>query len=390
MNKNKSLLQKFQEFNADNRMASRKKKTILAVSGGVDSVVMCDLFHQAEFPFVIAHCNFQLRGIESDEDESFVKRLAEKYSVVVFVKRFNTKEYSEENKLSIQLAARQLRYEWFEDLRKEKDFQLVATAHQLNDNIETIFYNLIKGTGIRGLRGIPVRQGNVVRPILFASREEIESYMKEYQLAYREDSSNAEDKYMRNKIRHHLIPLMKEINPSLEKTISEKIAVWSELEALYNRSVSKSSAQLFIPRRNDIYIPILKLKKTKNISTVLYEYLKDYGFNAAQVNDMLTNLDDIPGKQFLTSTARVIKDRRFFILTRLPEQDFTIRLIDDQDVEVSLGEKKLLMERIEINSPPSELKLATTSNVVHIDMGKLTFRSLSAGGNPAITSIPSE
>jgi len=371
MNKNKTLLQKFMEFNATKRMSSAKKKTLLTVSGGVDSVVMCDLFYKAGFPFAIAHCNFQLRGDESDADEKFVKDLGKKYNVEVYTIKFDTGKYAAEKKISTQLAARELRYEWFEKLRTDNDFQLIATAHHLNDNIETIIYNLAKGTGIRGLRGIPVRQGNIVRPILFASREEIETFQKEQGLEFREDSSNQSDKYSRNKIRHHIIPLLKEINPSLENTFAEKIDLFTELEELYEKKIKQASTQLFLQRKADIYIPILKLKKTHNASSVLYEYLKDFDFTVEQVEDMLHSMDSMSGKQFLTSKARIIKDRRFFILTKLPERDFTIKLLQREDAEIDLGEGKLVLTQAAIRDPKSEI--ISAPNIALVDSAKLEF-----------------
>lgn len=377
MNKRKTLLQRFTEYNTAKRMSNAKKRTLLAVSGGTDSVVMCDLFSKAGYKFAIAHCNFQLRGEEANGDEAFVKELGTKYKVEVYSVQFNTKEYAEQNKLSIQLAARELRYNWFEEIRKEHKLELIATAHHLNDNIETIVYNLAKGTGIHGLRGIPNRQGNIVRPILFASREEIEAYAKENNLAFREDSSNASDKYTRNKIRHNIIPLLKEINPSLEKTLSEKIELLSEIEELYERRQRKESKQLFLPRGGDVYIPILKLKKTAHASTILYEYLKDYGFTPAQVEDILSVIDEAPGKQFITEQARVIKDRRFFIVTKLPEQDVTVVQINEGEEKVRITNYEL---QIEYNAKlTSDLGHSTsdkkhrTSNIEHIDRSALSF-----------------
>ncbi len=368
MNKRKSLLQKFLEFNAEKRMAGTKKKVLLAVSGGMDSVVMCNLFQEAKFPFAIVHCNFQLRGKESDGDEEFVKNIAKKYSVEVFIKRFETKKYAAEKSISIQLAARELRYNWFEELRKERVFNLIATAHHLNDNIETILFNLTKGTGIRGLRGIPVRQGNIIRPLLFASREEIENYQREKNLEYREDSSNADDKYTRNKIRHNIIPLLKEINPSLENTFAEKIEIFSQLETMYDKEIKKASVQLFLQRKNDIYIPILKLKKTKNPSSVLFEYLKDFGFNADQIEDMLASVDEEAGKQFLSSQARIIKDRRFFILTKLADKDFSIQFIQENDAELKLGDKLLV-----ITPTTAPVKITADKSSAYLDKSKLEF-----------------
>lgn len=369
MKKKSGLLEKFVEFNGRKHLASRKKKCLLTVSGGMDSVVMCALFHQAGFPFAIAHCNFNLRGEESNGDETLVRTLAVKYGVDIFVKSFNTNEYSAEKGLSIQLAARELRYSWFEELRKDQGFALIATAHHLNDNIETIIYNLIKGTGIRGLRGIPVKQGNIIRPMLFASREEIEAFQKEKDLVYREDSSNADDKYNRNKIRHHLIPLMKEINPALERTFGEKIDLFTELETLYEKETSKPVDGLFLKRREDIYIPIQKLKKVKNAASVLFEYLNAFGFNNEQVDDMLAAVDSISGKQFISDKARIIKDRRFFILTTLASKDFTSLLIQKTDSEVNLPNASIRISVL----PTEEVKIVPDKTQAFIDLSKLEF-----------------
>lgn len=369
MNKRKSLSEKFIEFNTSKRLANRKKKTLLAVSGGIDSGVMCDLFREVKFPFAIAHCNFQLRGKESDADEKFVLDLAKKYSVEFFVKKFDTKKYAEEKNISIQLAARELRYTWFEELRIEKEFNLLATAHHLNDNIETILFNLTKGTGIKGLRGIPFRNGNIIRPLLFASREEIESYQQENKLEFREDSSNADDKYTRNKIRNQIIPLLKEINPSLENTFAEKIELFTQLETMYEKQMKKSAVQFFLPRVNDIYIPILKLKKTQNASSVLYEYLKNFDFNAEQIEDILAAVDADAGKQFLSSSARIIKDRRFFILTKLTDKDSSIQFINEEEKEIKLKERMLVLT----STLAIDTKITADKNSAFLDKTKLEF-----------------
>jgi len=370
MNKNKPLLRKFIEFNNAKRLASTKKRTLLTVSGGIDSVVMCKLFTEAKFPFAIAHCNFQLRDKESDADEQLVKDLAQKYGAEIFVKKFDTKRYAEEKSISIQLAARELRYNWFDQLRKEKEFDLIATAHHLNDNIETILFHLTKGTGIRGLRGIPFRQGNIVRPLLFASRYEIESYRKENKLDYREDSSNADDKYTRNKIRHNIIPLLKEINPSLENTFADKIELFTELEIMYEKQIKKSASQLFLARDKDIYIPILKLKKTKNASSVLFEYLKEYGFNSEQVGDIINAIDAEAGKQFLSTTARVVKDRSFFILTKLADKDSSIHHLYEGDIQVKLGD---IVLKSEIKNQKPDVKVNAGKNSAFFDKSKLEY-----------------
>lgn len=366
MNKNKPLPQRFKEHNAAKKLASQTKRVLLTVSGGLDSMVMCHLFSAVRYPFAIAHCNFQLRGEEANGDEALVKTLADAYGVTVLTKRFDTKAYAAEKGLSIQLAARELRYTWFEELRQEHKLDNIATAHHLNDNIETILFNLTKGTGIRGLRGIPVKQGKIIRPMLFASREEIEAYAKEHNIAYREDSSNASDKYTRNKIRHHIIPLLKEINPALEQTFADKIELFTELEGVYEKTLGKEAKQLFLQRRNDIYIPILKLKKVKHAGSALYEYLNEYNFTKEQVEDILASVDGTPGKQFITDKARIIKDRQFFILSKLPEQNITAKLINEGDTELDLGDKKLTIKQ-------GDIKPTADKTIAYLDADKLQF-----------------
>lgn len=350
-------------------MAHVRKKTLLAVSGGIDSVVMCQLFYDAGFPFAIAHCNFQLRGAESDEDEQLVLALGKRYGVPVFTCKFDTDKYAREQKISTQMAARELRYKWFEELRAANHFQLIATAHHLNDNIETILFHFIKGSGIRGLRGIPKRNGKIIRPLLFASRNEIESYRQAKELNYREDSSNATDKYTRNKIRHQLLPMLKEINPAFEKTISDKIDLYSELEQLYEQSIKKKAAQLFLHRGNSVYIPLLRLKKTQNAATVLYEFLKGHGFTFAQIEDMLLATDAEPGKQFISPSAHLIKDRRFFILSPVAESNCTPFYLTESTTEVHLDTQILKVSHL----PQAPQKITADNDIALLDKAKLSF-----------------
>ena len=366
-----TFLQKFIAFNEQKKLASAKKRTLIAVSGGLDSSVLCELFHQAQFPFAIAHCNFSLRGTESDEDENFVQSLAIKYGVEIFVKKFDTKSFAEHNKLSIQVAARQLRYEWFREVKIAHKFNFIATAHHASDSLETTLYNLTKGTGIKGLRGIQAKVKDIIRPLLFADRSALETFHHKENVTYRIDSSNAEDKYARNKIRHHVIPVLKEINPALEATWSKKMELFDELERLYEAKIKKLSKQLFLPRRNDIYIPIAKLLHEPHAASLLYEYLSEFDFNAAQNEDMLQALDSESGKQFLSSKARVIKDRAFFILTTLPEKEFTIQLIQSNESEVLLGTNKITLSSVHTTLP--EITKLKNTKVAFVDADELTF-----------------
>lgn len=363
------LIHKVKNLLAEHQMALPGKRVLLALSGGMDSAVLAEVFHQMGLDFGIAHCNFQLRGEESDGDEALARGLAEKYKVDFYMTRFDTAKYVEDYKVSTQVAARDLRYEWLESVRKSKAYNYLATAHHLNDNIETVLHNFIKGTGIKGLRGMLPKSGILIRPLLNVSREEIEAFQRENELTFREDSSNASDKYTRNKIRHHLVPLIEQINPGFEAGFIDRLKVFSDLEGLYETKIRKIDKQLFVKRRNDIYIPILKLKKLANKRSILFEYLQPYGYNAAQIDDILGSLDSESGKQFLSPTARVIKDRQFLILTEAAQTDFTAILIEKGDTEVKLKNGLISIAREE----GAKLTIKKDKSHAYLDLDKLEF-----------------
>ena len=227
------------QYISEEHLFNPEEKVLLTVSGGLDSMVMAELFRQSEYNFSVAHCNFQLRGEESDGDEIFVREYCKKYNIPLFVKHFNTKEYAAENGISIQMAARDLRYKWFEKLCNSEGFECYATAHHKDDQIETFFINLMRGTGIAGLHGILPRQGRVIRPLLFAGRYEIKEYAKKNNLKFREDSSNSEVKYLRNNIRHRLLPVLKEINPGYIDTLTGNIERLRETEKVYRKEIER-------------------------------------------------------------------------------------------------------------------------------------------------------
>ena len=311
-----------------NDLFTSTDKVLLAVSGGIDSSVLCYLFHKAGFSFAIAHCNFQLRDDESDEDESFVKELANHYHVPFHHIRFETNTYIKENKLSIQVAARELRYEWFEKIRREHGYAYIATAHHQGDVIETFFINLIRGTGISGLRSIVSKQGTIIRPLLFASKKDIVAYGEKNKILYREDSSNASDKYLRNKIRHHLLPVLKEFSPVAEESILHSIEKLRDAEFIYKQTIEQARSNICKEKNNTIHISITELQKLNPLTTYLYEFLKPYGFNAVAAGDILKALNGESGKRFLSTTHRLIKDRDFLIIEPLAssakEEEYSI------------------------------------------------------------------
>jgi tRNA(Ile)-lysidine synthase len=363
------LLKKFLKYNEQHKFFSTKKRILVAVSGGVDSMVLCRLMKLAQFPFSVAHANFQLRGNESDEDEKFVVDFCFHQKVECFTQKFSVTDYVQQHKLSVQEAARQLRYEWFEKIRCEHKFDFIATAHHLSDNIETVLFNLARGTGIRGLRGMLPRQGKIVRPLLFAQHYEIEQFAQSENLQWREDSSNSSDKYSRNFLRHHIIPLFKQLNPSFEQTFANNIAVFAELEEVFNYHYRKLAKSLFFQRHNDIYISIEKLKQIPERRSVLFTFLRDYGFLPQQVDNILENLHGQPGAVYLAEDARVIRDRRFLILTPGKEASATVHYIHEINTHLSTDNFSLIVESVE----SANISLKTTPETILVNKKLLEF-----------------
>ena len=304
----------FTTFINKEKLFSSSDKILLTVSGGVDSVVMCNLFHKAGIKFGIAHCNFQLRGKESDDDEKFVENLAKKYKVPFYCEHFFTKEYSEKTGVSIQMAARELRYDWFEEISKTEKYNYISTAHHKDDSIETFFINLTRGTGIAGLHGILAKHGNIIRPLLFATKNKIREFATKEKIKFREDSSNASDKYMRNKIRHSIVPVLRELNPKIETTISSTIKRLQVVEAIYKKEIEKQRLDIVFNSDDISMISIEKLKKLNPISSYLYEFLNPFNFNESQVEEIRKCLDGESGKEFFSRTHQLIKDRTHLII----------------------------------------------------------------------------
>lgn len=364
-----SLLKDFLHYSEQHQLFSTKKRVLVAVSGGLDSMALCTLLLQTKFPFAIAHANFQLREKESDGDEQFVKDFALKNKVECFIKKFDTQTFAHTHKISIQEAARKLRYDWFATLLQEKKFDFIATAHHLNDNIETILFNLSRGTGIKGLRGILPKQNSIIRPLLFATRDAIEVFAKQENIGWREDSSNASNKYSRNFIRHEIIPLFKQINPSFETTFAENITVFSEVENLYEKHFQKIAKTLIFKRHNDFYISIEKLKKLLDKRSILFTFLKDFEFNIQQVDDMLSKLNGQAGATYQTEKARIIRDRKFLILTQGKTENASAHFIYPETAIVETEKFSLKIERLK--DMPNSLK--TTPETILLNEKDLTF-----------------
>ena len=313
------MLDQFNRFVESNSLCRPADRILLAVSGGIDSMVLMHLCFEAGYQAGIAHCNFHLRGTESDGDEEFVKAVAERLQAAFHRQDFNTEQVAQESGVSIQMAARSLRYQWFEEICQENGYDLIATAHNQDDLIETFFINLSRGTGIRGLTGIPARSGRIIRPLLFAPRRSILEYADEHQISFREDSSNASDKYLRNRIRHHLIPMLEEENPSFRNAILDTILKLSETEKLYEQEILQWKQRLVRREGDRIRIPVRELSHHEARRSILFEILSEYNFTSLAMEDILHSLEGPSGKQFLSATHRIVKDREDLIITSLDE-----------------------------------------------------------------------
>ena len=382
-----SLLQRFIDNIQNENLFQKNDRLLLAVSGGVDSVVLCELCSQAGFNFEIAHCNFQLRGEESESDEAFVQSLGEKYSAKVFIKKFDTEKYAEEKKISIQVAARELRYEWFEELINSSTEMSTAnqntqdtsniviitsyflTAHHANDNIETLLMNFFKGTGIKGLQGILPKQRKIIRPLLFAKKEEILSFAKENNLSFVEDSSNLSDKYTRNYFRNQLIPSIQKVFPEVEENLLNNIERFKDTEILYQQAIHLHKKKLLEYKGNEIHIPVLKLLKAEPLKTIIYEIIKEYGFTAHQTDEVIHLLKSESGKYISSSTHKIIKDRKWIIIAPHNTQEASNILIDKND-------KKIVFENGTIRNKRTrkgKLSLSTENSIATLDANEITF-----------------
>jgi tRNA(Ile)-lysidine synthase len=322
------MIDEFKKFIFENNLINPGDKILLAVSGGIDSMVMSHLFYQLNYKIGIAHCNFSLRAHESDKDEEFVRRSANEHNIPFYTIRFETKLYAKKHGLSIQMAARELRYKWFEEIRNENGYDSIAVAHNLNDNIETLLINLTRGTGLTGMAGMKPVSNRLIRPILFATRHDIITYNNQHKLIFREDKSNADTKYIRNKIRHLVIPVLKEINPSIETTLNETAERFSGFNEIVSDYISKLRHSLSEEKEQFITFNISQLKPYLLNKTIIFELFKPYGITNTLIIDLIKVIEGKTGGQIITETHRIIKNRKEILVSDeevMKETRYTIK-----------------------------------------------------------------
>jgi len=294
-----------------------KSRVLIAISGGMDSVVLTRVCHKMNLNIALAHCNFNLRGTESDADEEFVLELAEDLDLEVFIESFETETYATENNISIQMAARELRYNWFLELAEQLNFDYILTAHHADDNLETFFINLMRGTGLDGLTGIPETNGKLVRPLLPFSHSELQVFAKGEKMSWQEDSTNASTKYLRNKLRHDIIPVLKEMNPQFLQNFQKTQVHLQESAEIIDDALVRIQKKIVYTTDNSIQLDVKKLQQLSNPKVYLYQLLKDFQFT--EWDDVYQLLFAQSGKYVLSQTHRLVKDRTTIILTERPE-----------------------------------------------------------------------
>lgn len=343
--------------------AIESKKLLLAVSGGIDSMVLLDLIHKLRLDLAVAHCNFNLRGQESDADQSFVEKYCKERNITFHTQLFDTAQYAEKYKTSIQIAARELRYNWFFELKNIYNYDYILTAHHLDDSVETFLINLTRGTGLEGLVGITDNK-DIIRPLLIFSRQEIELYAQQFNLEWREDKTNASDKYLRNKIRHHIVPILKELNPNFLESFANTTEFLKQNLAFSDEMMQQILFNILNKEDDVIGLNISKLKKYKNYKFILYKWLASYGFTAW--DDIYDLVDAQSGKFVESHSYRLLKNREELILH--PKENY----VENQEFWISeLGaiSYPLSLKLTEVSHIDSTLD----SNAVYVDKKLLNF-----------------
>lgn len=364
------MIEAFVKYIKENGLCKPGEKILLGVSGGVDSVVMLDLFSKTGYDIAIAHCNFHLRGAESDGDEAFVRKLAEKYQIPVFVKSCETIEYAKEKGISIEMAARSLRYDWFEEVCNKENFQKVAIGHNRNDDEETFFIKLLRGSGLSGLRGIPLQRNRYFRPIMFASRKEIRAYAKKNKLKSREDSTNATDDYLRNRVRHHFLPYFDKKFPGGTDALDNSLAKLKEEELLFRQMLDDKKQELLHKEEEKITIEINELQKYNPLKIWIFYLLETYAFNRSTTDQLVTAIDSgITGRLFYSKNYKLLLDREKLIIKKSAENHSKEVLIKDQEGEM----EHPLSIKWEIVPNNPEFSFTKDAHVAYFDVDKINF-----------------
>lgn len=361
------MLEKFIEH-LTNLGINSQDKILLAVSGGMDSMVMTHLFLEAKFQIEIAHVNYMLRDDESNLDEALVRKFATDNEIVFHLKKIDTNTYAQQEKLGIQEAARNIRYHWFDELLKNNtSLKFLATAHHKNDNAETMIFNITRGGGFAAMKGIVVKRGKIIRPLLFASKADVTNYARINTIDYREDQSNKSTKYSRNRIRHLVIPELQKINPGLVEMLSKKSKIYQQGITIIEETINNQISSNVTREGKILKIPVSFIQESKYANLLVWQLVKDYKFTSPQVEEIIVLCNSPSGKKIVSETHQFTRDRSYFILSELIKTDFHEELYYDVEnlIESFKGEIQLVA--------PSEIEFGNTKNEAYFDLNKIEF-----------------
>lgn len=364
------MYSRFLEYIKNEKLFDSSHRLLLGVSGGADSVVLTHLVDSLPNTYAIAHCNFNLRGDDSDYDERFVTEMADKFGVQCFLSSFPTREYAAENGVSIEMAARELRYSWFEKTRAENNFDFILVGHHLDDVLETFMLNLTRSTGIRGLTGIKPKAGNIVRPLLFATRKDVEQYVKEKGLDFCTDHTNADTKYKRNAIRHKILPEFEELNPAFKKNLQQTIGYLWQTEQVYDAKVEEVRKVVVRTEKDWVHIDTHKLEDFEPVQTFLFELLRPFGFNSVMVSEIRISMKSGSGQQFFSKSHRLVVDRNELIITPLKGDELQQYFYISKD---TMELKEPFEMKIRVDEYDSDYRIEKNPSVALIDFHKLSF-----------------
>lgn len=366
------LQSRFQDHVSNNGLWKKGDLLLLACSGGIDSVVLATLLHRMNKPVEILHCNFNLRGEESKRDEYFVRALANSMAIPCHVQSFDTKAAVKKMGKGVQEVARILRYEWFdkmlEDRKKTNKNAYLLTAHHADDQVETIAMNFFRGTGIAGMHGMQLKAGNLIRPLLFARRAEILDFAESNAIEWVDDSSNIEDNYTRNHFRHHVIPQVEKVFPSVAQNLLDNAKRFSEMEIIYRNQIEKIKAGLIVKQGQSLAIPVNKLTSMSPIDTIMFEVFRDFGFSAHQVPEIKKLFDAISGKSVSSNTHRVLRNRNWLLIDPIEEKPHDIIVIEEGDELVPFNNSLLQIKKYDGNRLPDD-----NANHAWIDLQAIAF-----------------
>jgi len=363
------MVEQFLKFIHEQNLFHSPQRILLAVSGGADSMLMLHLFQHAGFSIAVAHCNFNLRGTESNEEEEFVINYCDQHNLTCHIEHFNTSEFALQEGLSIEMAARDLRYEWFNRLLDQNKYDYLATAHHQDDVIETFLINLSRGSGIKGLSGIQPKSNRIIRPMLFTNRAEIINYCQQSSIEYRTDSSNLDSVYKRNLIRHQILPLLEKVNPAFRKNALKTIGNLHETGQLFQQHIIEIKDSIYSEDEQGALIHIEKLLNVTPLRTILFELIHPFGFQSEQIQDIIDSLGRESGRKFFSDNYRIVKDREYLIISPYKPKQEHIFYIEEGCTNISFP-IQLTIEKLE-RTP--EFRFSTLPHVVDLDLAKLIF-----------------